>query len=90
METLTRTTWTRSGQVASTPGSTPASTVSYDSDGDGLIEISTLAQLNAVRWDLDGDGAADNGANESSYATAFPICRRGHGLPHHLRRCRRQ
>ena len=26
----------------------------YDSDGDGLIEISTLDQLNAVRYDLDG------------------------------------
>ena len=37
-----------------------ASTVSYDSDGDGLIEIDNLAQLNASRWDLDGDGAADN------------------------------
>ena len=49
-----------------------ATTVSYDSDGDGLIEISTLAQLNAIRWDLDGDGAADNGSNASVYATAFP------------------
>ena len=68
-------------QVASTPGSTPASTVSYDSDGDGLIEISTLAQLNAVRWDLDGDGAADNGANESSYAVAFPNAAAGLGCP---------
>ena len=34
-------------------------TVDYDYDDDNLIEISTLAQLNAMRWDLDGDGAAD-------------------------------
>ena len=42
----------------------------YDVDNDNLIEISTLAQLNAVRWDRDGNGAptGDNGA----YAAAFP------------------
>ncbi len=28
----------------------------YDTDDDGLIEISNLAQLNAIRLDLDGDG----------------------------------
>ena len=33
---------------------TPA--VDYDADDDGLIEIATLAQLDAVRHDLDGDG----------------------------------
>ena len=49
-----------------------ASTVSYDSDGDGLIEISTLAQLNAIRWDLNGDGASDSGVNDSAYIAAFP------------------
>ncbi len=47
-----------------------ASTVSYDSDGDGLIEISSLAQLNAIRWDLDGDGTAN--VNASAYTAAFP------------------
>ena len=31
-------------------------TVDYDADNDGLIEVSNLAQLNAVRWDLDGNG----------------------------------
>ena len=46
-------------------------TVDYDADNDGLIEITTLAQLNAVRWDLDGDGVASSG-NETNYATAFP------------------
>ena len=53
------------------PESVEAS-VSYDTDGDGLIEISTLAQLNAIRWDLDGDGVVDNGANRVAYTTAFP------------------
>ena len=46
--------------VAASPAAaqTPAS-VDYDVDDDGLIEISSLAHLNAVRWDLDGDGTAD-------------------------------
>ena len=58
-----------------------AATVSYDTDGDGLIEISTLAQLNAIRWDLDGDGTTDKVANESSYASAFPNAVAGMGCP---------
>ena len=33
----------------------------YDTDDDGLIEISTLAQLDAMRWDIDGDGYSDHG-----------------------------
>ena len=44
-----------------------------DSDGDGLIEVSSLAQLNAVRWDLDSDGISDNAANNSDYNAAFPV-----------------
>ncbi len=42
----------------------------HDADNDRLIEIDSLAKLNAVRWDLDGDGAASTG-NETSYAAAF-------------------
>ncbi len=43
----------------------------YDADADGLIEITTLAQLDAIRHDLDGDGTpTDTGA--AAYATAFP------------------
>ena len=42
----------------------------YDVDDDGLIEISTLAQLNAVRWDLDSDGNPTS-ANAAEYASAF-------------------
>ena len=55
--------------------------VSYDSDGDGLIEISSLAQLNALRWDLDGDGAADDLTNANAYAAAFPGAVPGMGCP---------
>ena len=44
----------------------------YDADNDGLIEVTTLAQLNAIRYDLDGDGVADDAANATSYASAFP------------------
>ena len=44
----------------------------YDADGDGLIDIQTLAELNAVRWDPNGDGMADDSADEDAYAAAFP------------------
>ena len=43
----------------------------YDMDDDGLIEITSLAQLNALRWDLDGDGTPASGS-ETDYAAAFP------------------
>ena len=58
--------------------------VDYDYDGDALIEVSTLAQLNAIRWDLDGDGAADTADtadDEVSYAAAFPDAAAGMGCP---------
>ena len=45
--------------------------INYDSDGDGLIDIKTLAQLHAIRWDLNGDGiVADN--DTTNYNAAFP------------------
>ena len=59
----------------------PFGTVSYDSDGDGLIEIGSLVQLNAIRWDLDGDGAVDNDANAAAYAHSFPNAVAGLGCP---------
>ena len=52
----------------------------HDSDGDGLIEISTLAQLNAVRWDLDGDGRVST-SNNTAYAAAFPVSDGGSVCP---------
>ena len=59
-----------SGEVMRAPGLT-----NYDPDGDGLIAITTLAQLNAMRWDLNGDGAIDasaSTADTTAYNTAFP------------------
>ncbi len=59
-------------QVAVTP--VPAPTAirvragDYDADSDGLIEVSNLAQLDAIRYDLDGDGSS----NSPLYAVAFP------------------
>ena len=44
----------------------------YDADGNRLIEINTLAQLNAVRWDLDGDGFPESSTHRQSYIAAFP------------------
>ena len=46
----------------------PTTTVDYDTDDDGLIEISNLAQLDAVRYDLVGFGSS----LDPSYAEAFP------------------
>ena len=45
----------------------------YDADGDGLIEISNLEQLNAVRYDLsDGNGRPDDSDDARDYRAAFP------------------
>ena len=45
----------------------------YDTDGDKLIEIDNLEQLDAVRYDKNGDGKADSASNNASYAAAFPV-----------------
>ena len=57
-----------------------AQTIDYDADDDGLIEVRTLAQLNAIRWDLDGNGAPTSG-DATSYQTAFPSARADMGCP---------
>ena len=44
--------------------------VDYDADADGLIEVRTLAQLDALRQDLDGDGVPAEGGAEV-HAAAF-------------------
>ncbi|MYD97727.1 MAG: hypothetical protein F4X98_10120 [Gammaproteobacteria bacterium] len=43
----------------------------YDADDDGLIEIANLEQLNALRYDLDGNGETDVPADWISYFEAF-------------------
>ena len=46
-------------------------TQDYDTNNNGLIDITTLAQLNAIRWDLDGNGDVSSG-NAANYLRAFP------------------
>ena len=50
-------------------------------DGDGLIEINTLAQLNAIRYDLNGNGRPDTTNQIVNYAAAFPGRSESHGCP---------
>ena len=70
--------WTFPGQdVPLAPPVVPPGTVDYDRDDDGLIDVDSLAKLNAVRWDLDGNGASAN----AGYATAFPNPETGMGCP---------
>ena len=70
-----------------TPEPNPNAKPDYDTDGDGLIEINNLEQLNAIRYDPDGDGVPMNtkdldgdgkddltsGNTATLYAAAFPI-----------------
>ena len=52
----------------------------YDTDDDGLIEVANLAQLDAVRYDRDGNGVADSPASlRPAYAAAFPLALDGMG-----------
>ena len=53
----------------------------YDADDDGLIEVSSLAQLNAIRWDRDGDGLVNDDSNSDGYDAAFPAALTGMGCP---------
>ena len=61
--------------TAATP--TPTGT-DYDDDHDGLIEISNLSQLAAIRSDLDGNGKSSVPA---AYAIVFPNAMPGMGCP---------
>ena len=49
-----------------------AQNVDYDTDDDRLIEIDSPAKLNALRYDLDGDGSVDSAGDATSYAAGFP------------------
>ena len=64
-----------------TPGRTPGSKATGpkepDQDGDGLIEVSNLEQLDAIRYDLDGDGQPDNQFGADAYFAAFPAAATG-------------
>ena len=54
--------------TSNTPMLSPTSSSARDRDGNGLIEVDNLTQLDAIRWDLDGDGISD----DADYAAAFP------------------
>ena len=43
----------------------------FDADDDGLIEIGTVDQLNAIRYDLDGDAVMDVPGDWTFYFDAF-------------------
>ena len=62
------------------PALAQTATVDYDDDNDRLIEVASLAQLNALRWDLNGDGSPD-AANAADYRAAFPNAVSGMGCP---------
>ncbi len=51
--------------------------IDYDTDDDGLIDVDSLTMLNAIRWDLDGDGSS----TDSDYSSAFPTPQPGMGCP---------
>ena len=84
-ETLTFALTVNDGLMDSTAATvtvTFSATRDYDDDDDGLIDIRTLAQLDAVRYDLDGDGAvddADTEANVTAYTAAFSTPLEGMG-----------
>ncbi len=59
------------------------STTDYDSDNDGYIAVADLAQLNAIRYDLNGNGAQDtvSASDWANYTSAFPNAATGMGCP---------
>ncbi len=58
-----------------------AAAVNYDANGNNLIDVATLARLDAIRYDLDGDGATATGPDAAQYAAAFPGLTPGMGCP---------
>ena len=52
----------------------------YDADNDGLIDVANLAQLDALRYDLNGDGLVDGGI-WMPYYSAYPMGALGMGCP---------
>ena len=73
-----------SAVVVSCSDSDSAGDIDYDSDQDSLIEISNLDQLNAMRYDLDGNGVPDavyDSSEEDIYEAAFPDAMSDMGCP---------
>ena len=61
----------RYGAPAEATATPEPNKIDYDSDDDGLIEITKLEQLRAIHYDLDADGLV-TGTNQSKYRAAFP------------------
>ena len=61
--------------VSAVPAQT---TVDYDMDNDNYIDVGTHQQLNAIRYDLDGNGTVV-GAGQANYTAAFPNAATGMG-----------
>ena len=57
--------------MAQLPSAAWAQPDSYDTDGDGLIEVASLGMLNAIHYDLDANGKPDTSANDNAYKMAF-------------------
>ena len=57
----------------------------YDTDGDKLIEIGYLEQLDAIRYDPNGDGTADETFDATAYADAS-ACGDAQGQQHFRQR----
>ena len=55
-----------------TPTQRQTAVIDYDADNDNLIDVATLHQLNAIRYDLNGNGVPDAAANTTTYAAVFP------------------
>ena len=82
---------TKEPTTAATPTPTlgPAPTLSppadfngdYDADADGLIEVSNLAQLDAIRYDVDGNGLVADSKEQTEYLAAFPGALEDMGCP---------
>ena len=70
-----------SDAVSAAPGGTD-----YDADNDGLIDVDSLAKLNAIRWDLDGGRGGRQRVRRHQLQRGFPQRRGEHGV----RRERRQ
>ena len=62
--------------VSAAPAQT---TVDYDMDNDNYIDVGTHQRLNAIRYDLDGNGTVTGATAQANYAAAFPNAATGMG-----------
>ena len=70
-------------EATPTPTLSPPADINgdYDADADGLIEVSNLAQLDAIRYDMDGNGLVADSKEQTEYLTAFPGALEDMGCP---------